>query len=462
MNEFERLKEAVVHQGAPTYRDRRDALKKLHNVIQVRREEMAEAVAADFGRRAREETLLLEVFPILAGVRHALDHLERWMRPRDVGVSWLFKPATAEIVYQPLGVVGIVSAWNYPFWLAFLPLVDTLAAGNRVLIKPSELAPKSAELIKSMIAEIYEPDYVNVVTGGPEISQQFVAQPFDHLLFTGSTRVGKLVMKAAAENLTPVTLELGGKSPVIIHEKYSLKKAAERIWAGKLFNAGQTCLAPDYVLVPEAKVAEFVEVSRKVVSKLYPTLEGNPDYTAIVNSRQYERLMGLVADAMAHGAECVAFHNAGERLDAESRVMAPVVVTGVKDEMAVMQEEIFGPILPVVPYATLDNAIAYVNSRPRPLALYYFDSNRKRIDRVLNETVSGGVAVNDVILQVAQSGLPFGGVGASGMGHYHGEAGFKRFSKEKGVFLQGRMASTGLLRPPYGRLARAMMGLLIK
>ena len=462
MKEFTRLKEAAVAQGAPGFRDRREALKKLHDVVQARRQEMVERVAEDFGRRAKEETLLLEVFPILNGIRYALDHLEVWMHPRDVGVSWLFTPAKAKIVYQPLGIVGIVSAWNYPFWLAFLPLVDAIAAGNRALIKPSEIAPRSAELIQSAIAEVFEPDYINVVTGGADVSREFVSLPFDHLLFTGSTRVGKQVMKAAAENLTPVTLELGGKCPTIIHEAYPLKKAAERVWAGKLFNAGQTCLAPDYVLVPESKVDEFVELSRSEVARLYPTVQGNQDYTAIVNQKQYERLMGLVADAMSAGAECIALQAGAERLPNGSSVMPPVIVTQVKDEMSIMREEIFGPVLPVVPYGTLEDAIAYVNARPRPLALYYFDNHQKRIDRVLHETISGGVCVNDVILHVAQSALPFGGVGHSGMGQYHGEAGFRRMSKEKGVFQQGRLASTALFRPPYGKLARFLLGFLLK
>ncbi|MCC7154842.1 MAG: coniferyl aldehyde dehydrogenase [Bryobacterales bacterium] len=462
MNEFVNLKTASSSGSAPGLRERREALKRLHEVIQVHRDEMAQRVAEDFGRRATEETLLLEVFPILNGIRHAIAHMEAWMRPRGVAVSWLFKPASAQIVYQPLGVVGIVSAWNYPFWLTFLPLVDALAAGNRVLIKPSEIAPRSADLTGAIIRETFDPAHVNVVTGGPEVSKKFVSLPFDHLLFTGSTRVGKEVMKAAAENLTPLTLELGGKSPAIVHESYSLKTAAERIWTGKLYNAGQTCLAPDYALIPEDKVDEFVDVSRACVARLYPALAENPDYTSIVNQRHYERLMGLIADAMAQGAECLAFHNEGESFGNGSHVMPPVAVKRVTSEMTLMREEIFGPVLPVVPYQSLDDAIAYVNSRPRPLALYYFDNHRKRVNRVLNETVSGGVTVNDVILHVAQSGLPFGGVGPSGMGHYHGEAGFRRMSKEKGVFLQGRIASTAMLRPPYGRLARAMMGFLLK
>lgn len=462
MKEFETLKSAAASQRAPGLRERREALKALHEAVQTHREQMVEHVSEDFGRRAREETLLLEVFPILNGIRHALDHLEEWMRPRDVPVSWLFKPASAGIVYQPLGVVGIVSAWNYPYWLTFLPLVDALAAGNRVLIKPSEIAPRSAGLIQSIIAEAFPPDFVNVVTGDADVSREFVALPFDHLLFTGSTRVGKQVMKAAAENLTPVTLELGGKCPAIVHDSYPLKTAAGRIWTGKLFNAGQTCLAPDYCMVPEGRVDEFLDVSRACVSRLYPSLETNPDYTAIVNPRQYERLMGLIADAMAQGADCIPFYGENESFGDGSRLMPPVAVKGATPEMAILQEEIFGPILPVIPYADLDAAINYVNAHPRPLALYYFDNNRKRIDRVLNETVSGGVAVNDVVLHVAQSNLPFGGVGASGMGHYHGEAGFKRMSKEKGFFRQSRIASTAMLRPPYGRLTRAMMGFLLR
>lgn len=351
---------------------------------------------------------------------------------------------------QPVGVVGVVAPWNYPVQLSLGPIVGALAAGNRIMLKPSELASETANALKELITTTFASDHVAVVTGGTDVAERFTRLPFDHLVFTGSTRLGKIVMKAAAENLVPVTLELGGKSPAIVAGSYSLEKAAEKILFGKCFNAGQTCVAPDYVLVPKGKENAFVEAAKAVVARLYPKLADNADYTSIVNDAHYGRLQACLADARERGAKVVEINPAKEDLKASSRKMAPVLLLDTTDEMIVMQEEIFGPILPVLSYEKLDDALDYVNAHPRPLALYYFDDSQKQIDRVLRETVSGGVTINDTMLHVAQADLPFGGVGPSGIGAYHGREGFDTFTKKKPVFYQARLNGTGMLYPPYG------------
>ena len=370
-------------------------------------------------------------------------------------------PSRAFYQCQPLGAVGVIGAWNYPLLLTLGPVVDALAAGNHVMLKPSELAPRAVELLAEIISASFPSDYVACVTGGAEVASAFSDLPFDHLLFTGSTRVGKMVMAAAAQNLTPVTLELGGKSPVILHESYPLVRAVERVITGKLYNAGQTCVAPDYVLLPEGQEASFEQQTRRVVAQLYPRLVENADYSRIVNAGHYDRLTALLDEAAAGGARIAAMNPAGERPDRQNGVFPPTLVFGAGPGIALMREEIFGPILPVVTYRTLDEAIAYVNARPRPLALYYFDENSSRVDRVLAQTMSGGVTVNDCIYHLAQHRLPFGGVGPSGMGHYHGFDGFQTFSKKRGVMVQRRWSATALLRAPFRR-KRWLMRLLLR
>ncbi len=445
----------------PGYGERREALRSLENALLKHKSQIVSAISDDFGGRAAEETLALELFPTLAEIRYAISHLKRWMEPRRAPVSWQFWPARAEVLYQPLGVVGILSAWNYPLFLSYAPLANALAAGNHVMLKPSEFAPRTGELLRSIAAELFSPDYVTIVLGEAETGSEFSRLRFDHLLYTGSARVGKLVMRAAAENLTPVTLELGGKSPAIIHEDYQLRRAAERILAGKLYNAGQTCVAPDYVLVPSNRRAEFVELAREITTRMYPRLTVNADYTRIINVGHYQRLAALLDDAQAKGAKVMRINPAEEECDQSNRVFPPALVTDVSDEMAVMQEEIFGPVLPVVPFETLDQAIEYVNARPHPLAFYYFDGNGARVQQVLEKTLAGGVTVNDCIFHVGQCALPFGGVGPSGMGRYHGFDGFETFSKKKGVFLQSRWTPLSLLRPPYGERARRMLKFIV-
>jgi acyl-CoA reductase-like NAD-dependent aldehyde dehydrogenase len=350
--------------------------------------------------------------------------------------------------------VGIIVPWNYPLYLAFAPLVAALAAGNRALLKLPELVPRTAELMQRLFAEAFDEGVVTAVGGGSEVGPAFARLPFDHLLFTGSTAVGRQILRAAAENLTPVTLELGGKSPAIVADGYPLAHAAERIVLGKCLNAGQTCIAPDYALVPTGTLDTFLREASRAASQFYPDPLDSPDYTAIVNERHYDRLMQWLAEAEAAGARVIPLVP-GSAADAKTRRIPPLALIGTPDHCAIMREEIFGPVLPLVAYDSLKAAIAYVATRPRPLALYVFDHDRSRIERLLAATKAGGVTINDVLFHIAQEDLPFGGIGASGMGRYHGRDGFVTFSNAKAVLHQSRFAPATLLRPPYeGRVDR--------
>jgi len=355
-------------------------------------------------------------------------------------------------VYQPLGVIGIIVPWNYPLYLAIGPLIGALAAGNRVMLKMSESTPATGQLLKALLAQIFSEDQVAVVLGEADVGIAFSRLPFDHLLFTGSTSIGRQVMRAAAENLTPVTLELGGKSPAIVSANVPLADAAERIAFGKTLNAGQTCVAPDYVLVPRARIEGFIEAYRQVIRRFYPQLSDNPDYTSIINPRQQARLQDYLDDAQARGARLLPLFE-----QSQDRRMPHHLLLDVTDEMRVMQDEIFGPLLPIVPYDDLEQALAYVNARPRPLALYYFGYDKAEQQTVLERTHSGGVCLNDTLLHVAQDDLPFGGVGPSGMGHYHGHEGFLTFSKAKGVFIKQRFNASRLIYPPYGKALQKLV-----
>jgi coniferyl-aldehyde dehydrogenase len=459
--QLRRMQAAQRKSGAPTYEQRIAALEKLESALHAKKGAIADAISKDFGNRSRHETLVADVFIVLSGIKYVKAHLRDWMEGEPRNVEWTFLPGSAEIMYQPLGVVGIISPWNYPVQLALAPLVSVIAAGNRAMIKPAEFTPATSSVMADLLAEIYPSDFVTVVTGGPEVGEAFSKLPFDHLVFTGSTRVGKAVMRAASENLVPVTLELGGKSPAIVGTEMSPRVAAERVMSGKLFNAGQTCIAPDYVLLPESKKDAFVQACRDAVEKMYPTLATNPDYTSIINERHYARLQSYVDDAKGRGATIIEINPAKETLDPSSRKMVPALVLDATDEMTVMQDELFGPILPIKTYKDLSEAIDYVNDHPRPLALYYFGYDGDEIDRVLKETVSGGVSINETMLHVAQDDLPFGGVGPSGMGHYHAFEGFETFSKKKPIFRQARINATGLLRPPFGKTINALLKLLI-
>ena len=456
------LQRRAFRRGAPDYLQRLKSLQLLENALIDRQDEIVAVVGDDFGGRARQETLLLELAPLVDSIRHTRRYLSKWMKPRRVPTSLNFFPARSRIISQPLGVIGIIGAWNYPVFLTLSPLVDAIAAGNHAMLKPSELAPRTAELLRKIIAANFAEEFVAVVTGDSQVAAQFASLPFDHLIFTGSARVGKLIMRAASENLTPVTLELGGKCPVIVHQEFPLQTAVERILTGKLYNAGQTCLAPDYVFVHESQRDASVQLAREVAQRLYPRWADNADYTRIINASHYERLTHYLTDAEAKGARVVPLGGNTEGCDSQSRVFPAVAVLDVNDAALVMREEIFGPILPVLTYKTVDEALKYVNERPHPLALYYFDNDRRRVDEVLRSTISGGVTVNDVIYHVAQNNLPFGGVGPSGMGSYHGKTGFDTFSLKKAVFLQSRFSTLRFLRPPYGALSERVIRFLLR
>ena len=427
-------------------------LGRLREAFARRLPAFVEAMGEDFGRRSVHESLLTDGMTVLHEIDHVRARLCRWMRPRRRLADWMFLPAHTEVQVKPLGVIGVIAPWNYPVNLALSPLVAAIAAGNHVMLKPSEHTPRTSALLAELLAEVFPSDRVTTVQGDADVAARFAALPFDHLFFTGSTEVGRKVMAAAAPNLTPVTLELGGKSPAIVAPGYPIETAAQRIAAGKFLNAGQTCIAPDYVLVPQGSQAAFVDALRAYVARHYPALATSPDYTSVINARQYARLAALVDEARGAAAEVVVLPDANAH-DPQQRVFAPTVVVDPAPALRVMQDEIFGPILPVLGYDRVEDAIAFVNARPRPLALYHFDHDRRRTRRVLAATIAGGVTVNDAVLHFAQSELPFGGVGPSGMGHYHGHAGFLAFSKQMPVMYQARWSSMALLRPPYRRLA---------
>ena len=452
---------AATRRSAVVERNRRQArLDALIALVHDNAERFVTAISGDFGHRSAHETRLLELFPSLEAIRHTRSHFGAWMKPQKKSASIWFRPGRARIIPQPLGVVGIIVPWNYPLFLAISPLAAALAAGNRVMIKMSEFTPRTGELLAELVAKYFNAEDVSVVLGDASVGADFARLPFDHLLFTGSTKVGHDIMRMAADNLTPVTLELGGKSPAIVGPEYSMAKAAERITVGKLLNAGQTCIAPDYVLVPAGREQDFVDAARGVVAKCFPDMANTPDYTAIVNDRHYQRLQGYVADARERGAQIEPLSTA--LADDTRRKLPPLALLKVDDNMRVMQDEIFGPLLPILPYKDLDAAIAYVNQHPRPLALYYFGHDGAARDRVLNETVAGGVTINDTILHIAQEELPFGGVGPSGMGHYHGIEGFRTFSKQKAVFYQSWLNGMSLFNPPYGALFERLTKFLIR
>jgi coniferyl-aldehyde dehydrogenase len=457
---LERQRAAFLRDGAPSLAERRRDLTKLKEALLARQDAFIAALDADFGHRSRQETLMLDIGSTVGAINYLHSNLRRFMRPERRHVAVIFKPSTAKVVYQPLGVVGIVSPWNFPVSLAVTPLATALAAGNRVMLKPSEMTPATTGLLASMLAEIFDEEQVAVVTGDAKVGSAFSSLPFDHLLFTGSTPVGRSIMRAATENLVPVTLELGGKSPVIVEPGYNLKTAARRVAFGKLANGGQICTSPDYLLLPKGEADAFVALFREEVDALYPDIAANPDYSWVVNDRHFARLTGLVEDAKAKGARVVEIGAKPD--DGQSRLFRPTLLLDVTDEMEVMQEEIFGPILPVVTYDGLDDAIAYVNARPRPLALYYFGTDAQSQRKVLERTTSGGVLINDTILHYAQDDLPFGGVGLSGMGAYHGPEGFKTMSHAKAVFTQSRFNLADLFRPPFGKVYDFLLSVMLR
>ncbi len=444
--------------GAPGFEQRLAALAALDRMLRRNRVRLAEAISADFGHRSIEETTLAELVPALAAVRHVRRNLRRWMQPEKRRVDLSFQPGRAWVEWQPLGCVAIIAPWNYPLLLTVSPLVDALAAGNRVIVKPSELVPRFSALLARLIAETIDPLHVSVITGGVDVARAVSALPLDHLLFTGSTAVGRLVARAAAETLTPVTLELGGKSPAIVCRGYDLAAAARTVALGKFFNAGQTCIAPDYALVPQEQVETFGAAVLDAARAMFPTVAANPDYTTIISEQHRDRLRGLLDEAEASGTRALRLPDA----PAERR-LGPSVVLNPPVDGGLMREEIFGPILPVIGYRELSDAIGFVNARPRPLALYPFANDPSALAAVLERTVSGGVSINSVLMHCIQDDLPFGGVGPSGMGAYHGRDGFRRFSHARGVFKAGRFRGFELLAPPYRRKVRlALRAMLMR
>ena len=457
---FDLQKAACLATPEVPWAQRADRLQRLASLVDANAAKFAEAISRDFGHRSAHETDLLEVFPSLSGIQYALSHGKRWMRGERRATGLWFLPARSRVTPQPLGVAGIIVPWNYPLYLAIGPLVAALAAGNRAMLKLSEFTPAFGALFAELCAKAFAQDEMAVFNGDATMAAAFSKLPFDHLLFTGSTSVGRHVMHAAADNLTPVTLELGGKSPAIVAPGYSVEHAARRILLGKCLNAGQTCIAPDYVLVPAGTEHAFISAARAAVAKMYPQILTTPDYSSIVSARHYERITGYLEEAKAQGAKVENLAAHAESPDPASRRIPPIVLTHVKDGMRVMQDEIFGPLLPLVPYRGIDEAIAYVNARPRPLALYLFDDDGDRIDSLLARTMAGGVTINDTLLHIAQESLPFGGVGPSGMGQYHGYEGFLAFSKMKPVFRQSRLNGVSLFNPPYGPRTARMIAML--
>jgi coniferyl-aldehyde dehydrogenase len=456
---FERQRAAWSAAPFPSWEERADRLRRLKRLLEEQGSAISSAIDADFGGRPAIETELAEIWPSLEEIKGALRHGRRWMKPRRAGVSKWFQPARAQVLPQPLGVVGIIVPWNYPLYLAIGPLVAALVAGNRAMVKLSEFTPSFAALLQQRCTELFSPEEVCVVTGGPEVAAQFSALPFDHLLFTGSTAVGRKVMGAAAANLTGVTLELGGKSPAVIAPGYPLEHAVQRILTGKLLNAGQTCIAPDYVLLPRASLPAFVDAARAHAGRTYPGGLDDANYCSIVNDRQYRRLVRDVDEATGRGARAEALFNGAPRDDARHR-LAPVLLIDAPADCNAMRDEIFGPVLPLVGYDKVEDAIAFVNARPRPLALYWFDRDSARVESALRTVPAGGVTVNDTLLHITQESLPFGGVGGSGMGHYHGQWGFDTFSKLKPVFHQARLNGMALFLPPYRPLMRRLLALM--
>jgi coniferyl-aldehyde dehydrogenase len=457
---FAAQRAAYAAEPYPPFAARRDRLDRLAAIVEENEAGIVDAIRADFGARASQETRLAELFMIRVGVRHARRHLAEWMRARRASTPLYLWPGRSRIVRQPVGVAGVISPWNYAVQLALLPAAAALAAGNRVLLKPSELTPHTSELMALVVAKRFAADEFAVVTGGSDVGEVFARLPFDHLFFTGSTAVGRKIALAAAENLTPVTLELGGKSPALLHAAADLDLIAPRLATGKLLNAGQTCIAPDYVLAPAERVDALAEALSKAVAALYPTLGANPDYTSVINDRHYARLASLVADAEAKGARVLRLNPGNEVLPDRARKLAPTLIVGARDDMAVMREEIFGPVLPIESYASLDEAIARINARPRPLALYAFGGDSALRARLLERTHAGGVTLDDTLWHFCNEDLPFGGIGASGIGSYHGERGFLTFTHEKAVFEQTRYNLSWLLRPPYGARFEAVLKIL--
>lgn len=456
-----RQKQAWRQNPTPDAATREGRLQRLERMLVEHRHEWSQAMSDDFGHRSQHESQLVDVFTSLEAVRHARKHVRRWMRPERRPTSLLFFPGRNRLIYQPVGVVGVIVPWNYPLFLSFGPLASIFAAGNRAMVKMSELTPRTNALMARLVAQHFSPEELAIVEGEADMGRQFAEQHWDHLIFTGSTEVGRHVMKAAAQNLVPVTLELGGKSPLYLGRGAHLQMAAERIVRGKTVNAGQTCVAPDYVLMHRDQFPAWKEAMTAMAQRNYPGFADSQDYVSIISDRHFARLVQLREEARAAGAEVIPLLDAGP--DAEKkRWMAPTLVVNPPLEGRLMQEEIFGPLLPVVFVDSPDDAIQFIQARPHPLALYVFEQDQAVVRQFLDRTLAGSVAVNDCLVQIAQADQPFGGVGPSGMGHYHGRDGFVNFSKAKPVFIQPRFQAGAWVRPPFGKAVERLLDVLIR
>ena len=456
---LELQKSLNIKEGAPSLELRSDRLDRVVSMVTKYKSEIISALQDDFGNRDPVMSAATEVDSVIGPMMHAKKNLKKWMKTEKrkaaiapLGSALSLLGAKAEIRYQPKGVVGAISPWNFPLNLALAPLAGILSAGNRVMLKPSELTPASSDLTKLMIEEYFDESEIGVFIGDPEVGAAFSGLAFDHLIFTGGTAIAKHVMKAASENLVPLTLELGGKSPVVVGKSSKIKETATRVMQGKTMNAGQICLAPDYALVPEESVDEFVQATVDVTSEMYPDMKDNDDFTSIINQRHYDRIQGYISDAKEKGAEVVEINPSNEDFSQQPHhKIPPTIILNPTEDMQVMQEEIFGPVLPVKTYKDVSETVDYINSKDRPLGLYYFGEDTKEKDFVLDNTTSGGVTVNDVISHITMEDLPFGGVGPSGMGSYHGYDGFKEFSHAKSVYKQSwlNLNKVAGLVPPY-------------
>ena len=461
LNEIlEKQKKAHLREGPLSVEVRKEWIDRCIALLIKYQNEIAEAISEDFGHRSTESSLLADVAGSIGSLKSAKENIKKWVKPekRKVTPSILgLLGAKLRLEYQPLGTVGVISPWNFPVTLTFGPLGSIFAAGNRAMIKPSEFTPKTSELMKKMFEEAFSEEEVAVFTGGPDLGEAFSSLPFDHLLFTGATSIAKHVMRAASENLVPVTLELGGKSPVIISKKSNFEVSVNRVMAGKTMNAGQICLAPDYVFIPKDKKEEFISQSKKVVTEMYPSLKDNPDYTSVINQRHYDRLQGYVEEAKEKGFEVIEINPSNEDFSQQAHhKIPPTLIVDPDDSLSVMKEEIFGPILSVKTYDSIKDTVDYINSKDRPLGLYYFGDDKEEMQNVLENTTSGGVTINDVVFHVGQDNAPFGGVGPSGTGSYHGVEGFKNFSHTKTIYTQSKFDGLfGLFRPPFGSKAKS-------
>ncbi|NQX87227.1 MAG: coniferyl aldehyde dehydrogenase [Halioglobus sp.] len=461
-------REDYLNEGEVSAETRIDRLQRGIDVMVNYSDKLAEALNTDFTCRPREISLLTDIGAGIAPMKHAIKHVRNWMKPekRPTGFPFNLLGARSRIEYQPLGVVGVIAPWNFPVNMVFAPLAGVLAAGNRAMVKPSEFTPATSALIEEMIADAYDPKEVACCSGGPEVGQAFSSLPFDHMIFTGATSIARHILAAASQNLVPVTLELGGKSPVVISRSADIQKSLERIMLGKTMNAGQICLAPDYLLVPEEKIDEVIDAAEKAVRHMYPKILDNPEYTSVINERHFQRLNAYLAEAAERGQAMITINPAEEDFEAQQGTLKipPTLVPKPADDLKMMEEELFGPLLPIRTYKSFRETIDYINSKPRPLAAYYFGEDEKEEADYINLTTSGGVCVNDVVMHVAQEELPFGGVGPSGMGAYHGFKGFQTFSHAKSIYRQSKfnIAKIGGMAPPFGKTTENTIKMQVK